>query len=36
MYNKSMWAPAKTSDILEQLHQDIDTWYYHDTLRNDN
>ena len=30
-----MWAPAKTSDILEQLHQDIDTWYYHETLRND-
>ena len=29
------WAPAKTSDILEQLHQDIDTWYYHETLRND-
>ena len=31
----SMWAPAKTSDILEQLHQDIDTWHYHETLRND-
>ena len=30
-----IWAPAKTSDILEQLHQDIDTWYYHETLRND-
>ena len=30
-----IWAPAKTSDILEQLRQDIDTWYYHDTLRND-
>ena len=30
-----IWAPAKTSDILEQLHQDIDTWYYHGTLRND-
>ena len=30
-----MWAPAKTSDILEQLNQDIDTWYYHETLRND-
>ena len=29
------WAPAKTSDILEQLHQDIDTWYHHETLRND-
>ena len=29
------WAPAKTSDILEQLREDIDTWYYHDTLRND-
>ena len=26
---------SKTSDILEQLHQDIDTWYYHETLRND-
>ena len=26
---------AKTSDILEQSHQDIDTWYYHETLRND-
>ncbi len=25
----------KTSDILEQLHQDIDTWYYPETLRND-
>ena len=21
-------------DILEQLHQDIDTWYYHETLGN--
>ena len=31
----SIWAPAKTSDILEQLHQDIDTWYHHETLRND-
>ena len=30
-----IWAPAKTSDILEQLHQDIDTWYHHETLRND-
>ena len=30
-----IWAPAKTSDILEQSHQDIDTWYYHETLRND-
>ena len=30
-----IWAPAKTSDILEQLHQDIDTWNYHETLRND-
>ena len=30
-----IWAPAKTSDILEQLLQDIDTWYYHETLRND-
>ena len=29
------WAPVKTSDILEQLHQDIDTWYYPETLRND-
>ena len=27
--------PQKTSDILEQLHQDIDTWYYDETLRND-
>ena len=26
---------SKTSDILEQLHQVIDTWYYHETLRND-
>ena len=33
VYN--MWAPAKSSDILEQSHQDIDTWYYHETLRND-
>ena len=32
---KLIWAPAKTSDILEQLHQDIDTWYHHETLRND-
>ena len=32
---KPIWAPAKTSDILEQLHQDIDTWYHHETLRND-
>ena len=31
----SIWAPVKTSDILEQLHQDIDTWYYPKTLRND-
>ena len=30
-----IWAPAKTSDILEHSHQDIDTWYYHETLRND-
>ena len=30
-----IWAPAKTSDILEQLHQDIDTCYHHETLRND-
>ena len=30
-----IWAPVKTSDILEQLHQDIDTWYYPETLRND-
>ena len=30
-----IWAPAKTPNILEQLHQDIDTWYYHETLRND-
>ena len=34
-YVVNIWAPAKTSDILEQLHQDIDTWYYHETLRND-
>ena len=33
--NTPIWAPAKTSDILEQLHQDIDTWYHHETLRND-
>ena len=26
----NIWAP----DILEQLHQDIDTWYYHEALRN--
>ena len=32
---RNIWAPAKTSDILEQLHQDIDTWYHHETLRND-
>ena len=32
---ESIWAPAKTSDIFEQLHQDIDTWYYHEALRND-
>ena len=31
---KIIWAPAKTYDILEQLHQDIGT-YYHETLRND-
>ena len=31
----SIRAPAKTSDILEQLHQDIDTRYYHETVRND-
>ena len=31
----TIWAPAKTSDILEQLQKDIDTWYYHETLRND-
>ena len=31
----AIWVPAKTSDILEQLHQDIDTWYHHETLRND-
>ena len=30
-----IWAPTKTSDISEQLHQDIDTWYHHETLRND-
>ena len=30
-----MWAPAKTSDHEEQLHQDIDTWYDYETLRND-
>ena len=34
-YKITIWAPAKTSDILEQLHQDIDTWYHHETLRND-
>ena len=28
-------AIYKTCDILEQLHQDIDTWYYNETLRND-
>ena len=28
-------AIYKTSDILEQLHQDIDTWYYNEILRND-
>ena len=33
--HRIIWAPAKTSDILEQSHQDIDTWYYHETLRND-
>ena len=33
--SSAIWAPAKTSDILEQLHQDIDTWYHHETLRND-
>ena len=32
---RSIWAPAKTSDNLEQSHQDIDTWDYHETLRND-
>ena len=32
---EQIWAPAKTSDILEQLRQDIDTWYYLETLRND-
>ena len=30
-----IWAPAKTSDTLELLHQDIDTWYHHETLKND-
>ena len=30
-----IWAPAKTSDRWEQLHQNIDTWYDHETLRND-
>lgn len=40
LYNACIiWAPAKTSHILEKLHQEIDTWYYHllvhDTLRND-
>ena len=28
-------SARQTSDILEQLHQDIDTWYHHETLRND-
>ena len=32
---KSIWRSPKPSDILEQLHQDIDTCYYHETLRND-
>ena len=31
----AIWAPAKTSDRWEQLHQNIDTWYDHETLRND-
>jgi len=28
-------SARQISDNLEQSHQDIDTWYYHETLRND-
>ena len=35
VYMYAYMSARQTSDILEQLHQDIDTWYYHETLRND-